>query len=190
MERMGDLIRQLRREKAMTQRALAERLGVSDRAVSKWERNLGCPDISLLGDLAGILGVELERLLKGTLPANRADGGNLRRLRFYVCPSCGNTVFMSGGGNLSCCGRRLQPLTPRPMDEAHRITLTPSDGELYITFPHPMEKGHHIRFVAHVNWDRVLLVRLWPEQSGELRMPFCRGGKFYVCCSRDGLWEL
>ena len=37
---------------------------------------------------------------------------------------------------------------------------------------------------------RVLLVRLYPEQSGEFRIPQLRGGKLYLCCSRDGLFEV
>ena len=50
--RTGALIRKLRNENGMTQRMLAGKLGVSEQAVSKWERGLGCPDVSLLRDLA------------------------------------------------------------------------------------------------------------------------------------------
>lgn len=46
--RTGSLIRRLRLEQGMTQLALAERLGVSDKAVSKWERGCGVPDLSIL----------------------------------------------------------------------------------------------------------------------------------------------
>ena len=186
----GAMIKKLRLEKGMTQRKLAEQLFVSDKAVSKWERGLGMPDIVTLPLLSRVLGADLTHILEGNAEPSRVDGGNMKRIRFFTCPECGNVTAMTGTGEVSCCGRRLLPLMPRPMDEAHRITATPSYGELHITFPHPMEKGHHIRFVAHVNWERALLVRLYPEQGGELRMPACRGGKFYVCCSRDGLWEL
>ena len=47
-EKVGALIRSLRRENRMTQLQLAEKLHISDRTVSKWERGLGCPEISLL----------------------------------------------------------------------------------------------------------------------------------------------
>ena len=44
-EKIGALIRRLRREQRLTQRGLAEQLGLSDKAVSKWERGLGCPEV-------------------------------------------------------------------------------------------------------------------------------------------------
>lgn len=49
----------------MTQKELADKLGITDRAVSRWERGIGCPDISLLESLADILGVSVLELLKG-----------------------------------------------------------------------------------------------------------------------------
>lgn len=62
---MGKLILSLRKEKGLTQKELADRLQISDNAVSKWERGLSCPDISLLPRLAEILGVGVEELLTG-----------------------------------------------------------------------------------------------------------------------------
>ena len=50
--KVGALIGRLRRERGLTQRELAGRLLVSDKAVSKWERGAGCPDVSLLAPLA------------------------------------------------------------------------------------------------------------------------------------------
>ena len=64
-EKMGLFIAQLRREKEATQKELADRLYVSDKAVSKWERGLSVPDISLLLPLAEILGVTTTELLRG-----------------------------------------------------------------------------------------------------------------------------
>lgn len=64
-QRFGQFVSQLRKEQGLTQRELAERLSVSDKAVSKWERGLSLPDISLLLPLAGILGVSAPELLKG-----------------------------------------------------------------------------------------------------------------------------
>ena len=60
---MGEVIAQLRREKNMTQRELAEKLAVTDKAVSKWERDLACPDTMTLAPLAQELGVGVEDLL-------------------------------------------------------------------------------------------------------------------------------
>lgn len=57
-KKSGALIRRLRLGKDMTQSVLAEILGVSVQAVSKWERGLGYPDVSLINDLSSILGVD------------------------------------------------------------------------------------------------------------------------------------
>lgn len=61
----GALIRALRKERNMTQKDLAERLHITDRAVSKWERGLCAPDISLLEPLAEALGVSILELIQG-----------------------------------------------------------------------------------------------------------------------------
>lgn len=63
--KFGAFVSQLRKEKGMTQKDLAERLFVSDKAVSKWERGLSLPDISLLQPMADILGVTIAELLSG-----------------------------------------------------------------------------------------------------------------------------
>ncbi len=64
-ERIGQYIALKRKEKEMTQKVLAEHLGITDRAVSRWERGLGCPDISLLETLAQILNVSVLEILQG-----------------------------------------------------------------------------------------------------------------------------
>ena len=61
---LGAMIASLRKERQMTQLELAEQLGVTDKAVSKWERNLSCPDITAIPKLADILGVSVEELLR------------------------------------------------------------------------------------------------------------------------------
>ncbi len=63
--KMAQFISELRKEKKLTQKDLAEQLGVTDKAVSKWERGLSCPDISLLSKLSHILGVTTGELLNG-----------------------------------------------------------------------------------------------------------------------------
>jgi len=64
-ETLGKRIAQYRKEKGLRQDDLAEMLGVSPQAVSKWENDQTCPDISLLPQLAGILGVTVDELLSG-----------------------------------------------------------------------------------------------------------------------------
>ena len=75
--RTGALIRRLRRELGLTQLQLAGRLGVSDKAVSKWERGLGNPEVSTLPRLSQVLGVDLARMLQGGLTPNDLVGGNM-----------------------------------------------------------------------------------------------------------------
>lgn len=60
---MGEIINLLRKEKGMTQNDLAEKMNVTDKAVSKWERNLSCPDVNSIPKLAEILGTTVEELL-------------------------------------------------------------------------------------------------------------------------------
>lgn len=75
----GSFLAQLRREKGWTQKDLAEKLYVSDKAVSKWERGLSVPDVSLLLPLAELLGISVTELLEGRrleeqqLPANEVE---------------------------------------------------------------------------------------------------------------------
>ena len=47
-DKIGSFIQQKRKDKGLTQKQLAEKLGVTDRAISKWERGQGCPDVSIL----------------------------------------------------------------------------------------------------------------------------------------------
>ena len=60
---LGDMIATLRKEHNMTQLQLAEKMGVTDKAVSKWERDLSCPDVDSLPRLAEIFGITVDRLL-------------------------------------------------------------------------------------------------------------------------------
>ena len=59
----GNLVTQLRKAKGMTQADLAEKMGITDKAVSKWERDLSYPDIASIPHLAEILGVTVDELL-------------------------------------------------------------------------------------------------------------------------------
>ena len=68
---MGMVIASLRKAQGMTQAELADKMQVTDKAVSKWERDLSCPDIQSLPRLAEILEVSVEELMQGeTRPAS------------------------------------------------------------------------------------------------------------------------
>ena len=189
-EKTGALLRRLRLEKQMTQRQLAQLLCISEQAVSKWERGVGMPDVSFLPQLAEIFSVSTEKLLSGSLETNEPEGGNMKRLKFYVCPDCGHVMTAASAAELTCCGRRLQPLEVHEGDEAHTAQVELIEDDWYVTWRHPMEKDHFFRFAAYVGSERVLLVRLYPEQGGEVRIPRMSGGRLYLCCSRHGLFPV
>ncbi len=69
--KIGKFIASLRKEKGLTQQELGDKLFVTDKAVSKWERGLSLPDITLLGKLADILGVEVVDILDGQKGTDR-----------------------------------------------------------------------------------------------------------------------
>ena len=76
---LGSLIRSLRTQNHMTQAALAHKLGVTDKAVSKWERDISFPDISLFPKLANLLGVTVDDLLN----ENTEEGCSSRLLQIF-----------------------------------------------------------------------------------------------------------
>lgn len=65
VKKVGEFIKQKRKEKKLTQKELAEKLSITDRAISKWERGICCPDISILKELSAILEVSVNELLAG-----------------------------------------------------------------------------------------------------------------------------
>lgn len=172
----------------MTQRQVAERLGIQPKTVSKWETGHGFPEVSMLSRLADVLGVSERMLLAGHLTENREEAGNMKRTKFYVCPTCHGILQGTGEGQIICCGKPVAPLTPQPTDEAHGVRISAIEDDYYIELDHEMEKDHFIRFVAYVGYDRVLTVRLYPEGNAAIRFPKMHGGKLYFCCSRHGLF--
>ena len=70
---LGMMISSLRKEKGMTQLELAEKMGVTDKAVSKWERDLSYPDLHSIPKLAEIFGVSVEDLTQNRLESQREE---------------------------------------------------------------------------------------------------------------------
>ena len=185
MQHVAQLIRQRRKELKLTQAALAERIHVSAKAVSKWERAAGMPDASIIPALSQALGVSAESLLSGRVNPNPPDGGNMKRIKFYQCPSCGNILTATGKAELSCCGRLLSPMVLTPADDMHRMTITDVETEKLLTWTHPMEKSHHLTFLAAVGYDCVHIVRLYAEGAQEHRLPRIPWAKYYCGCTEQ-----
>ncbi len=97
-ETIGSRIAALRRKKNMTQEELAAALGVTPQAVSKWENDLSCPDITLLPQLSKLLGVSVDELLGSVAPETQLLPEESRKpinemlLRIYVNSKEGDKV--------------------------------------------------------------------------------------------------
>ena len=182
-------IRQLREGKKLTQLALAEQIGVSCKAVSKWETGRGLPDISLLEPLAQALGVSVMELMSGETVSNRNVSCNMLRTRLYVCPVCGNVIHCAGEALVSCCGITLPPLEAEEPDEEHLISVERVEDEQFLSIRHPMTKEHFISFLAYATADRFQLVKFYPEGNAETRLRLQGRGVLYAYCNRHGLYR-
>ena len=185
----GAAIKALREKKRLTQQQLAEKLSVSDKAVSKWETGKGFPDISLLEPLASVLQVSLPELLSGEQIINANRSANLLKSNLYVCPVCGNIFHSTGSAMISCCGVTLPPLEGEQADAAHQIQCEKIEDEIFVSTRHPMTKGHYLSFVAYCTGERFEIVKLYPESSVAVRF-FSRGhGVLYWYCNHHGLFQ-
>lgn len=182
-------IKTLREQKGMTQAELAELIGVTDKAVSKWETAKGLPDISLLEPLAAALGASLPELINGSRIINKNRCGNMLRTKFYVCPVCGNEIHSTGETVVCCCGITLPALEAEEADEEHALTVKNVEDEYFVSVRHEMTKEHYISFIAWVTGDRLQLVRLYPEGNAEARLQRRGRGELYFYCNRHGLFK-
>ena len=184
----GMLIRTLRLRHGYTQLGLANAIGVSDKAVSKWERGYGAPDISLLPELSKALAVDMEALLKGDLEEAMKCNDNIKKTRFYICSDCGNLMTSMDDAAIVYCGKKLSSLVPSKVDDAHVLDIERSDGGLFITTSHEMTKDHYISFVAFLTDDTMIVKKLYPEWNLQVRLPFFAYGTLLWFCNRDGLF--
>lgn len=185
----GTTIKKLREAKEITQQQLAQEIGVSDKAVSKWETAKGLPDITLIEPLAKALGVSVMELISGDTVINKNISANMLRTKFYVCPVCGNVIHSTGNTLVSCCGITLPALEAEETDEEHTINIEPVEDEKFITVKHEMTKSHYISFIAYVTSDKIHFVKLYPEGNAETRIQFRGRGFLYVYCNRHGLMK-
>lgn len=187
--KIGALIRRLRQEQGLTQQQLAAKLLISNKTVSKWERGLGCPDVSLLGELSDAFGVDLAGLLAGELISAEVLAGNLQKMQFFVCPSCGNLLMSLGESQLTCCGKRLCAQTPQTPDDAHALDIELVDNEYYLSAGHEMTKQHYIAFAALLSADVLILKKLYPEWGLGVRLPRVARGELIWYCTNHGLFR-
>ena len=185
----GAVIKELREKNKLTQAELAEKLHVSDKTVSKWETGKGYPDIKLLEPIAQILGVSVAELLSGNDITNSNRSFNMHRMKFYVCPVCGNIIQGTGEAAVSCHGITLPPLEAENPDEKHGVCIETVEDEYYISIEHEMTKEHYISFVAAVMDNGFSVVKLYPEGNAEARFKINRVKNIYYYCNKDGLFK-
>ncbi|PIC80612.1 XRE family transcriptional regulator [Sporosarcina sp. P18a] len=186
--KVGELIYTLRKEKGFTQKQLADQMNISDRTISKWERGYGCPDVTLLSNLSKLLGVNIENILDGEILSNEFIGGNMKKSKYFVCPSCNNIVLATGNITLSCCGRKLEALQAKKASDEEKLTIEEVDNERFISSDHPMTKDHYISFIAFATGDHVQIIKQYPEWSFQTRLPLRKHGTLLWYDTQFGLF--
>ena len=186
----GAVIRTLREKNKMTQLQLAEKIGVSDKSVSKWENSRGLPDITLLEPIAEVFKISVTELISGNTIYNANISANMLRSKLYVCPVCGNLIHSMGEAAIHCHGIQLIPLEAEPTDEHHMVFIERVEDEYYVCIDHSMTKGHYISFVAAASFDDMQMVKLYPEGSAEARFKIRGVRRILFYCNRDGLFSI
>lgn len=184
----GTVIKELREKKKMTQLQLAEKLGVSDKTVSKWETGKGYPDITLLEPIAEAFFVSVTELISGNTIYNSNVSANVLKSKFYICPICGNVIHSMGEAVIHCHGVLLTAAEPEATDENHMIFVERVEDEYFVRIEHDMTKNHYISFLAAESSDRIQMVKLYPEGNAEARFKIGGVKRILFYCNRDGLF--
>lgn len=185
----GSMIKNLREQKKLTQAELAEKIFVTDKAVSKWETGRGYPDISLVESLAKALDISVIKLLSGKNVINTNRQSNMNRVQFYVCPVCGNIIQSTGEALISCCGITLPPLEAEESDKNHSVRIERIEDEFFVSIEHEMTKNHYISFIAAIRSDGVEIQKLYPEQNAEARFKISGTKQILFYCNQHGLYK-
>ncbi|MCI6812665.1 MAG: helix-turn-helix domain-containing protein [Lachnospiraceae bacterium] len=186
----GAVIKELREKNNMTQLQLADRLGVSDKTISKWETAKGYPDITLLEPIAEAFSVSVTELLSGNAVYNSNVSANVLKSKFYICPICGNVIHSMGEAVINCHGILMTVAKPEETDENHKIFIEQIEDEYYVRIEHNMTKNHYISFIAAESSDRIQMVKLYPEGNAEARFKLSGVKKILFYCNRDGLFSI
>lgn len=184
----GQIIKELREKNKLTQAELAKKLSVSDKAVSKWETGKGYPDISLIESIAKVFGVSVTEIMTGNAVNNINVSANMLRSKFYVCPVCKNSIHAMGEAVISCHGVVLKPEVAEETDEKHKIFIERVEDEYYVQIEHDMGKEHYISFIAALSYDKIQMIKLYPEGNAEGRFNMRGVKKILFYCNRDGLF--
>ena len=186
----GAVIKELREKNKMTQLQLADKLGVSDKTVSKWETGKGYPDITLLESIADVFSVSVTELISGNTVQNSNVSANVLKSKFYICPICGNVIHSMGEAVIHCHGVLMTVAEPEETDEHHKMFIERVEDEYYVRIEHDMKKNHYISFVAAQSSNSLQMVKLYPEGNAETRFKIDGVKKILFYCNRDGLFYI
>lgn len=142
----------------------------------------------MLPDLSRIFNIDLEKLLSGEMNENESLGGNMKKMNFYICPTCGNMITAMTDTSISCCGKKLSPQQPKKADEDEKLNVEIVDDNYFIASDHPMTREHHITFVALLTGDSIMLRKQYPEWDLQVRIPAFAHGKLLWYCTKHGLF--
>lgn len=106
---LGMIIASQRKEKGLTQLELAEQVGVTDKAVSKWERDLSCPDVGTIPKLAEIFDISVDELMQGKAAKEKENPS----LVFLIL--CGVSLAMGIAVAVLSFFGKLEPLSGMEM---------------------------------------------------------------------------
>lgn len=186
----GAVIKQLREKQNITQLQLADKLGVSDKAVSKWETGRGYPDVTLLQPIADALSVSVAELLSGEAVVNENVSANMLKSKFYVCPICSNVIHSMGEAVVSCHGIALKPIDAEKSNNKHIVVIEKVEDEYFVQIDHPMTKQHYISFITAVSCDSMQIKKLYPESYAQARFKINGVKRIYYYCNRDSLFYI
>lgn len=181
----GALIRALRKERNMTQKDLAERLHITDRAVSKWERGLCAPDISLLEPLADALEVSVLELIQGERSGRAEESGpaeaHTRQVLDYSKSQLAHKLRSVRRRYLCLLAACLLGLG----------LLLWRSGVLFVMDKKPAPDGQTSVTVYRKAFDLSGFSNFSPEDATSLRVTANDGAKTYITygnCEYRGLW--
>ncbi|MBR3182261.1 MAG: helix-turn-helix domain-containing protein [Eggerthellaceae bacterium] len=141
-------------------------------------------------EAVSFMGIVLPSLKRWSSVKNENKSSNVAKSKFYTCPSCGNVIWSMGEVACTCCGKPLESLVATKPDEMHEAMIEVSDGCQVVSIDHPMNKEHHIRFIACVVDDSIRIKWLYPEQEAIASFYIQGPGKLYAYCNKDGLFRI
>ena len=114
----------------------------------------------------------------------------MKKMKFHICPDCENLVTSLADAAVTCCGRKLEPITPVKATEEESLSVQIIEHDFFVSSEHEMTKEHYITFVALMTADTILLKKQYPQWDLQVRIPIISHGKLIWHCSKHGLfWQ-